>query len=231
MVLGIRTAINAAERLVSFYSARQTERARLAATQADIDAWYSKLQKAERYEDWLEAAHNLDELEGCNSWKREPASPFYDSKRIQQQLAEIKRLQAQGDYVAMTYWLRSELQRNVGGIGNPKLYEVSRVGTKVLIENYNEELLRMLHHVCYCTDQDLSLERKLNFFTESRHALGKTALLLSGGASLGMYHFGVIKALYLQVCVRVCECVCVCVCVSYAPLSLSLPVTHTTQTK
>ena len=29
-------------------------------------------------------------------------------------------------------------------------------------------------------------------------ALGKTALLLSGGASLGMYHFGVIKALFLQ---------------------------------
>jgi len=44
----------------------------------------------------------------------------------------------------------------------------------------------------------MSLEKRLEFFTESRHALGKTALMLSGGASLGMYHFGVIKALANQ---------------------------------
>jgi predicted acylesterase/phospholipase RssA len=29
-----------------------------------------------------------------------------------------------------------------------------------------------------------------------RHAIGRTALLLSGGAILGMYHIGVLKALY-----------------------------------
>src|SRR3989338_1124212 len=37
---------------------------------------------------------------------------------------------------------------------------------------------------------------KFNFFRDTSHAFGRSALLLSGGASLGMYHFGVIKALW-----------------------------------
>jgi len=37
---------------------------------------------------------------------------------------------------------------------------------------------------------------KLSFFNETRHAFGRSALLLSGGATLGLYHIGVMKALY-----------------------------------
>lgn len=44
----------------------------------------------------------------------------------------------------------------------------------------------------------ISLKDKLAFFQETRHAFGHTALLLSGGGGLGVYHFGVIKALHLQ---------------------------------
>ena len=41
-------------------------------------------------------------------------------------------------------------------------------------------------------------ESKLEFFAETRHAYGKTALLLSGGATFGKFHFGLIRALYEQ---------------------------------
>lgn len=37
---------------------------------------------------------------------------------------------------------------------------------------------------------------KLSFFNETRHAFGRSALLLSGGATLGLYHIGVMKALH-----------------------------------
>ena len=40
------------------------------------------------------------------------------------------------------------------------------------------------------------MQNKLEFFTETRHSFGKTALFLSGGAGFGKYHFGVIKALW-----------------------------------
>jgi len=44
----------------------------------------------------------------------------------------------------------------------------------------------------------MSIEHKLEFFAETRHSYGRTALLLSGGATFGKFHFGLIKALYEQ---------------------------------
>jgi predicted acylesterase/phospholipase RssA len=39
---------------------------------------------------------------------------------------------------------------------------------------------------------------KLAFFNELRHAYGRTAFMMSGGASLGYYHVGLIGALLDQ---------------------------------
>ena len=65
-----------------------------------------------------------------------------------------------------------------------------------MIEEYQALLVRLLTIVV--DEEYLSIEQRLNFFSECRHALGKSALLLSGGASLGMYHLGVMKALHEQ---------------------------------
>ena len=43
--------------------------------------------------------------------------------------------------------------------------------------------------------EELSLGNKIAFFNETRHAFGRSALLLSGGGSMGIYHSGVIKSL------------------------------------
>jgi len=163
---------------------------------AEIEAEYAKMETAETYEEWLEAATRLDELEGGSAWKRDPKSPHYDSERIQKRLNEMYKLEAEGDVENMLFWLRSGMSRNLGGIGNANLHNQTHVGTKRLIEEHQDELCRMLHMVC--ESESVPLERRLSFFTESRHALGKTALLLSGGASLGMYHFGVVTALFNQ---------------------------------
>eukprot|EP00292_Cryptomonas_paramecium_P004922 CAMPEP_0113701832 /NCGR_PEP_ID=MMETSP0038_2-20120614/24813_1 /TAXON_ID=2898 /ORGANISM="Cryptomonas paramecium" /LENGTH=513 /DNA_ID=CAMNT_0000625807 /DNA_START=203 /DNA_END=1741 /DNA_ORIENTATION=- /assembly_acc=CAM_ASM_000170 len=169
---------------------------RKSSTQAEIERQYALLANATTYQAWLSAAEKLDELEGVWAWKNDPSSPYYDSRLIQERLNEMRRLQAEGDIASMVYMLRTGLQRNLGGIGNQMLHDHSHVGTKVLIEEHQKELIRMLLRVCNCDDSELSLEKKLAFFTESRHALGKTALLLSGGASLGMNHFGVLKTLF-----------------------------------
>ena len=47
-------------------------------------------------------------------------------------------------------------------------------------------------------DEEIPTDAKLAFFNETRHAYGRTALLLSGGAYLGFYHIGVVKALFLE---------------------------------
>ena len=70
------------------------------------------------------------------------------------------------------------------------------MGTKRAIEKYIEEVIKCIR-VIYCADLDhISIERKLEFFAETRHAYGRTALLLSGGATFGKFHLGLVKALY-----------------------------------
>lgn len=46
---------------------------------------------------------------------------------------------------------------------------------------------------CHTTQTADELVDKLAFFNETRHAFGRSALLLSGGASLGLYHLGTIR--------------------------------------
>ena len=64
-----------------------------------------------------------------------------------------------------------------------------------LIKEYIEEVSTQLRMVCESDTDEILLEEKLAFVQETRHAFGRTALLLSGGASLGSFHVGVVKTL------------------------------------
>ncbi len=45
-------------------------------------------------------------------------------------------------------------------------------------------------------DSILPRAKKIEFFAETRHAFGRTGLLFSGGGNIGLYHYGVLKALF-----------------------------------
>jgi TAG lipase/steryl ester hydrolase/phospholipase A2/LPA acyltransferase len=64
-----------------------------------------------------------------------------------------------------------------------------------LIKEYIEEVSTQLKMVCNSDSDELPLEEKLAFMHETRHAFGRSALLLSGGASFGTFHVGVVKTL------------------------------------
>jgi Predicted esterase of the alpha-beta hydrolase superfamily len=53
-----------------------------------------------------------------------------------------------------------------------------------------------LEYICGLGDEELSREKKFEFFSETRHAFGRTALIFSGGANMGLYHYGVAKCLF-----------------------------------
>lgn len=94
--------------------------------------------------------------------------------------------------------LRLGLYRNFAGIDDERLFERCRVGTKQLIEEFNEEIvdsLKFLASSINSSTNPLELKQKMDLFRDLRHSLGNTALLLSGGGSLGVYHIGVLKAL------------------------------------
>lgn len=64
-----------------------------------------------------------------------------------------------------------------------------------LIKEYIDEVSAQLRIICNSDSEELLLEEKLAFMHETRHAFGRTALLLSGGASLGAFHVGVVRTL------------------------------------
>jgi len=95
--------------------------------------------------------------------------------------------------------LRENLDRGLAGLGNPLLYNHCATGTKHLIEEYISEMVLQLETLA-ATPGDvaadlLPIERSL---ADGRQAYGRTALLLSGGLSFGMCHWGVAKCLFEQ---------------------------------
>ena len=45
-----------------------------------------------------------------------------------------------------------------------------------------------LDYICDYTGDELTPQLKLNFFQETRHTFGQSALVLSGGGALGAFH-------------------------------------------
>lgn len=100
-------------------------------------------------------------------------------------LAQVRK----GDLsTMMIHILRCSLQKNIYGTANPALYEQCYYGTKTIILKLHREIIKCLHHIH--DDTKISLNDKLKFFSQMSHSYGRTALLLSGGASMGVYHIG-----------------------------------------
>ena len=70
-----------------------------------------------------------------------------------------------------------------------------RNGTKAIIEQYHNEVIKCVQAIYYYEGSKLTAQKKLEFFAETRHSYGRTALMLSGGGGFGKFHYGVIKAL------------------------------------
>lgn len=55
-------------------------------------------------------------------------------------------------------------------------------------------MVKSLHFVT--NSENVPLVEKLDFLKNSARVFGRTALCLSGGATIGYYHIGVVKALF-----------------------------------
>ncbi|KAG9320408.1 hypothetical protein KVV02_008348 [Mortierella alpina] len=163
----------------------------------DPKAYYTHLLgAATNYEQWAEAAIVLDRLQGKDKWKNDPRSPHYDYEMLEERLSQLASARESGDLGLMIFLLRTSLSRNLGNVGRPQLYAETIIGTKRLIEDYNAEVIRQLNIICDTESDDFSMAAKLEFFTHTRQAFGRTALLLSGGATMGLIHIGVVKTLH-----------------------------------
>jgi TAG lipase/steryl ester hydrolase/phospholipase A2/LPA acyltransferase len=157
-----------------------------------------QMERATDYADWRTHALDLDAQLAMDVWKSDPNSPFYQHRLVQQRLINLRTWRKANDWPQLIYSLREGLYRNLANLSNPELYKHSRVGTKYLIDEYITEVTSLLNYVCDHDIPDLPYEEKLMFFRHTGQSFGRSALMLSGGANMGMFHMGVIKALHQQ---------------------------------
>lgn len=85
-------------------------------------------------------------------------------------------------------------------MGNLKMYKYTHVGTKDLIEQYINSALETLDALLDISQRakcdGLESKHILEQVLAARQAFGRSALLLSGGATFGMNHIGVLKCLW-----------------------------------
>lgn len=156
------------------------------------------LAEAQSYDEWESIALELDSASGMNLWKLDNASPYYDYALVAERVVTLRRYLNEGRDVELLRTIREGLYHDLGNIGHPLLYGHAHVGTKRLIEDYIEQVCLSLEYLCDHDFSFLSLDDKYRFFEDTAHSYGQPALMFSGGASLGLFHAGVCKALQDQ---------------------------------
>ncbi len=170
-------------------SRNRPSRRTLAAVRRRLDA-------ARHHADWLEAAREHDALTGMDRWRDQEHSSLYDSRELRQRHDRLRDLMAAGDVHGLLYALNEGIHGNLCGMGRPVLYARALTGTKQLVDDYVRIVVDALH--CVEDAQDIPLAEKIDFFRRAGHCYGRSALMLSGGAALGLFHMGVLKTLHEQ---------------------------------
>ena len=128
----------------------------------------------------------------CSAAADSPSGlPGHDAQHVIFKTSLYRRLMRLRDVPALMFHLRQDLLRG------------HQVGSTTTGNAYRETVIAALRLVAtsHFTDADastVSVAERIAFFNETRHSFGRSALLLSGGATMGMYHVGVVKALSEQ---------------------------------
>ena len=150
-------------------------------------------------DEWMDLAERIDNIQGNDIWRSDPNCALYERERIAARIDEYVHLMRRRDIFELMFVLRGSIGRNKFGLLHEGLFTRAMAGSKVLTETYHNVVCAALDFVCDAPilpgEEPIPTDARLAFFNETRHAYGRTALLLSGGAALGFYHVGVVKTL------------------------------------
>ncbi len=153
------------------------------------------LDNASSYEEWLQAAQDHDRLTGLAAWREDDESPHYEASALRADIARMRELRTTGKALELARHLDHELGRQLNDLSSPELYDSALAGTKHLVEAYLETVESSLRWLAATEIVGLSRQAKTARFQVAEKVFGRSALLLSGGATWGFHHLGVVKAL------------------------------------
>ena len=89
-----------------------------------------RMDRAEDYTEWREAAREHDEMSGQKRWREIDQSRQYDYVQIRLRLDRLRSLRARHDHHGLLYTLNEGIHGNMGGMGRSSLYRRAKFGTK-----------------------------------------------------------------------------------------------------
>ncbi|MFT7403073.1 DUF3336 domain-containing protein [Zhongshania sp.] len=158
----------------------------------------NKLQLASSFEEWKALAKEHDRCSGKEHWKKIDKTSLYDYASIRSRLERLRYFRDNNDDIGLLFSLNEGIHGNMGGMGKPILYARAKFGTKQLVHDYVDGIRDALDHLAQLDSETPGFLERLDFFRRANKCYGKSALMLSGGAVLGNFHIGVVKALVEQ---------------------------------
>ena len=154
--------------------------------------------QAENYSDWSDAAAAHDRSTGVDKWKESDESKHFDNASIRRRLRRLSRLWKVQDNAGLLYALNEGIHGNMDGMGNDRLHQKAKFGTKQLIQDYVDAIVNSLEYLASDKVDDIPFEEKLDFFRRAQHCYGRSAFLMSGSGAFLYFHMGVVKALWSE---------------------------------
>ncbi|MBA2322432.1 MAG: DUF3336 domain-containing protein [Deltaproteobacteria bacterium] len=157
---------------------------------------YAALEAATSYPEWLAAAEAHDRLTGADAWRADDTSPHYDAVALRASQRRLAALRASEDGLGLAAELSADLYRHLGDLSSPELYGTAMAGTKHLVGEYLDQVEASMRWLASHPIPGLPPGEVIRRFEAAWKVFGCSALLLSGGATLGFHHLGVVKALF-----------------------------------
>ena len=141
-----------------------------------------KQRSAGSQDDWQCLAEAIDQAQGHAVWRSDPDCSLYEKERITARIEELIHIMRRRDIFELMFILRGGIARNKFGLLHEGLFSKALAGTKVLVETYHNVVCASLDFVCDAPvregEDQIPTDARLAFFNETRHAYGRTALIL-----------------------------------------------------
>ncbi len=148
------------------------------------------------YAEWQESAAEHDRLSGAADWREDDQCEWIHASELRASIARLRRMRRRGETWTLMNAFQDALFRHQGECAQPELYQVARAGTKRVIGEYLEELETCFAYLLDLQAPGVDDAYRLAQVKRVGRVYGRPALMLSGGALLGLFHFGVVKALF-----------------------------------
>jgi len=157
---------------------------------------YRALDGARSFDEWRGAAEEHDALTGAMAWRDDDYSEHYDASDLRRSVEMMQRMRAQGQAEALADSLHQDVARHLNDLSASELYDTALSGIKVLHERYLSEVETSLVWLAREPIGGVDRASKRRRFEAAYKVFGRSALMLSGGATWGFFHLGVVKALF-----------------------------------